>query len=102
MNWEIGNNNDDKSQKVPIYWKYIPGLINSILIIVFGKIYNKVTKKIVVSENHRYESSFENSMINKTYMFNFINTYIGNFVAIVYNQNFVSLQLNLIIVMIFK
>ena len=41
-------------------------------------------------------------MVNKIYMFNFINTYIGNFVAIVYNQNFVSLQLNLIIVMIFK
>ena len=87
---------------MPIYWKYIPGVINSILIILFGKIYKKVTKKIVVSENHRYESSFENSMINKIYMFNFINTYIGNFVAIVYNQNFVSLQLNLIIVMIFK
>ena len=31
-----------------------------------------------------------------------MNTYIGNFVAIGYNQNFNSLTLNLFIVMVFK
>ena len=84
-NWEIGKTNDTEDQKVPIYWKYIPAVINSLLIIVFGKIYVWLSKVLVVSENHRYVSSFENSLINKTYMFQFVNTYIGNFVAILYN-----------------
>lgn len=35
-------------------------------------------------------------------MFQFINTYISNFVVICYNQNFASLTTNLLIVMIFK
>lgn len=41
-------------------------------------------------------------MINKTYMFNFVNTYISFIVAIVYNQNFATLTTNLIVVMVFK
>jgi hypothetical protein len=35
-------------------------------------------------------------------MFAFVNTYIGNIVVIVWNQNFASLSLNLFVVMIFK
>lgn len=35
-------------------------------------------------------------------MFQFVNTYISNFVVVVYNQNFGSLATNLLIVMIFK
>ena len=41
-------------------------------------------------------------MINKTYMFQFINTYISNFVYIFYYQDFNKLQMNLITVMVFK
>jgi len=41
-------------------------------------------------------------MINKIYMFQFVNTYISNFVAISYNQNYATLTTNLAIVMIFK
>ena len=77
-------------------------MINSLLILVFGIFYKRVSKWLVDNENHRYYSSYENSMINKTYMFQFINTYIGNFVAIFYNQNFASLTLNLVIVMVAK
>ena len=93
---------ETESQKVPIYWKYLPAVINAMLIIVFGKIYKWLALKLVVYENHRYESDFENSIANKTYMFNFINTYISNFVVICYNQNFSALSINLLIVMIFK
>ena len=41
-------------------------------------------------------------MINKTYMFQFVNTYISNLVYIFYYQSFYKLQLNLITVMVFK
>ena len=65
-------------------------------------IYKRLSTYLNIEENHRYVSSYENSLINKTYMFQFVNTYIGNFVAIIYNQNFVSLTLNLFTVMVFK
>ena len=41
-------------------------------------------------------------MINKTYMFQFVNTYISNLVYIFYYQSFYKLQMNLVIVMVFK
>ena len=41
-------------------------------------------------------------MINKIYIFQFVNNYISNFVAIVYYQNFETLTLNLLIIMVFK
>ena len=101
IKWEVGDAGDP-DREVPIAWKYLPGIINSILIIVFGQIYIWLSGKLVEDENHRYVSSFENSMINKIYMFQFINTYISNFVIILYNQNFGTLTINLIIVMVFK
>lgn len=102
VNWEMGSSNDSVKKAVPIYWKYIPGVINTVLIIIFGKIYVNISNRLVKAENHRYVSGFENSMINKIYMFQFVNTYIGNFVAIIYNQKFYALQLNLFIVMVGK
>ena len=47
-------------------------------------------------------TSLENSMINKTYMFQFVNLYISNFVYIFYHQNFTKLQVNIVTVMVFK
>ena len=44
----------------------------------------------------------ENSMINKIYMFQFVNTYISNFVYTFWYQSFNKLQYNMVIVMIFK
>ena len=107
VNWEIAVGDADTTEekdkaKVPNYWKYVPGVINSILIIVFGMIYAKLSAYLLREENHRYTSDFENSSINKSYMFAFVNVYIGNFVAIFYNQNFSALSLNLAIVMVFK
>ncbi len=41
-------------------------------------------------------------MINKVYLFQFVNTYISNFVYIFFFQDFKHLQINLIIIMFFK
>ena len=92
----------ENEEDQPFFWKYIPAVINALLIGIFGVVYTKLSYKMVANENHRYVQGQENSMINKIYMFQFINTYISNFVAILYNQNFVSLQTNLVIVMVFK
>jgi len=106
VKWEVGDanteNGSEDSKNVPLAWKYLPGVINSCLIILFGQIYIRLSRWLVFSENHRYVSSFENSMINKIYMFQFVNTYISNFVAVLYNQNYSTLIFNLIVIMVFK
>ena len=103
MKWDLAHRGEDSEvTTVPVAWKYLPGVINSVLIIIFGIIYKSLSVYLTKGENHRYVSSFENSLINKTYMFQFVNTYISNFVLIIYNQNFASLAINLVIVMVFK
>ena len=44
----------------------------------------------------------ENSMINKIYMFQFVNVYVSNFAYAFWYQSFAKLQYNMVIVMIFK
>ena len=112
VKWEVGGANDsdsdnvvsvdDDARNVPLAWRYLPGIINSLLIIIFGFLYKWLSQRLVDNENHRYVSSHENSLINKIYMFQFVNTYISNFVAIAYNQNFSTLTLNLVIILVFK
>ena len=98
----LGKDADPVTKKVPIQYKYIPAVINAILVIIFTKLYNKAAIKIVQNENHRYKGNYENSIINKIYMFQFVNTYIGNFVAAFYSQSFSGLTTNLFVVMVFK
>ena len=84
-NWYLGEHFDPDTKKVPVQYKYLPAVINACLVILFTKVYNKYAIKLVLSENHRYQSNFENSIINKIYMFQFVNTYIGNLVAAFYS-----------------
>ena len=62
----------------------MPSVVNALLIILFGQIYQRLALWLVKKENHRFEQEFEDSIANKTYMFQFINNYISNFVAICY------------------
>ena len=70
---------------------YVPAFINVLLIGLFGRIYKFLAFKLVYRENHRYEHKLENSLINKFYMFQFVNTYISFFVFIFYHQSFKKL-----------
>jgi len=88
VNWTQGCGESKDCENVPIYWKYGPAVVNATLIFIFGYIYKILSGNLVERENHRYVTKFENSMINKVYLFQFVNTYISNFVAIAYNQNF--------------
>lgn len=82
--------------------KYSLGFVNTIFIVIFGNIYGMIFPKLLANENHRYVSGYENSMINKVYMFQFVNNYIGNFFVIAYNQNFAQLSVNVFTIMVFK
>lgn len=80
----------------------MPSIINSLLIGIFGQLYKRISMRLVMTENHRYVGSMEDSMINKTYIFQFVNTYISNFVYIFFDQDFKRLQMNMITIMVFK
>ena len=84
LNQDFGKDAADK----PFFWIYIPSIINAVLIIIFNGIYMWLCNVLVKNENHRYVSDVEDSLINKVYMFQFINTYISNFLYIFYYQNF--------------
>ena len=102
INRELGASYKADGGVTPWYVKYSVGVVNTILIVIFGNIYGRVAAKLVAGENHRYRAGFENSMINKTYMFQFVNNYIGNFFAILYSQNFAALSVNLMTIMLGK
>jgi hypothetical protein len=57
----------------------IAGMINSIVIMVFSTAYRKVATILTDWENHRTESEYENSMIVKNFIFQFVNSYVSLF-----------------------
>ena len=69
---------------------------------LFGQIYKRVAKRIVQWENHRYEHDFEDSLINKIFLFEFINYYMSNFIIAFWDRDFGILVQNLLVIMVFK
>ena len=78
---EIENYEGDVHFVMPL----IPGIINVTIIGILGLIYKHFSFKLAIGENHQYVTDFENSLSNKIYAFQFVNTYISNFVIILYD-----------------
>jgi len=53
----------------------ITAIINAIQINILNVIYGKVAFRLTEFENHRTETQYENSLIAKTFLFKFINSY---------------------------
>lgn len=85
-----------------MYLKFTPSLVNVILIVIYGAIYKVVATKLVENENHRYETTHEDSLINKMYQFQFINSYISNYIIAYWVRDFGQLATNLITILVFK
>ena len=75
---------------------------NAIAVIIFGKINMKVCVWLTDGENYRYMNEYEDALIRKVYMFNFINAYISNYLLAFWSQNFRGIAENLLIIMVFK
>ena len=93
---------EEHGKEVPYELRFTPSIVNVTLIFIFGAIYKVVAQKLVDKENHRYESSFEDSLINKMYMFQFINSYISNYIIAYWVRDFRTLAQNLVVIMVFK
>ena len=93
---------DQQEGKIDIILTLLPSIINVVIIGILGVTYEWVSLKLAIGENHQYIYDLENSIIDKIYNFQFVNTYISNFVYIFYYQDFKKLQTNLVTVMVFK
>jgi hypothetical protein len=53
----------------------VGSIIGAVLIIVFNIIYGKLASMLADWENHRTDSEHQDSLINKTFLFQFVNTF---------------------------
>ena len=101
--WRIHNDKTydvDNGGSVPLHIKFLPSFFNSFAIAFFGGIYKKVALWLVDNENHRQGGAYENSLINKIYMFQFINAYISTYLFCFWLRDFYNAMYNLVIVIV--
>jgi hypothetical protein len=65
------------------------GLINAIQIFVLNSVYKSVAQKLNDFENHRTESEYENNLIVKVFLFQFVNSF-SSFVYIAFAKRFIE------------
>ena len=51
--------------------------MNGIFIIIFNQIYSRLAETFTIWENHRTETEFEDALIIKTFLFQFVNSYVS-------------------------
>jgi len=90
----------------PMYVKYFyvfqPTTVQAIMIIIFGKLYQKIVFWLVNGENHRFDGEHENSLISKMYLFDFINSYFTSLYYAFYVNRFSLISQNLITILAAK
>lgn len=96
------SNVEDYGTEIPLHLKFTPSMVNVGLITVYGIIYKIVATKLVNAENHRYQQTYEDSLIGKMYMFQFINSYISNYIIAYWVRDFGALVTNLVTILVFK
>lgn len=76
-----------KSASQSPYASTTASILNSIQILVFNMLYQLAVEKLTDEENHRTDTMYEDSVISKTFVFQFVNSYASFFfIAFVANQ----------------
>ena len=94
--------NDATDDEYKFWFGKLGFCFNAIAVILFGKLNMKVCKFLTDGENYKYKNEYEDALINKIYMFQFINAYISNYLLAYWSKNFDGIAQNLIIILIFK
>jgi hypothetical protein len=79
--------------------KYIPSLVKSSFIVILNFLYNNLAYVFTENENHKYEESYENSLIVKLFLFRLVSELTAIF-YVIFNRNDVE-QLKSLIYMLF-
>lgn len=68
----------------------VPSVLNAVSIGIFSSTWKVVSLKLTIAENHRTDTYFEDSLIAKTFSFEFVNKYAACFYAAFMKKYFVS------------
>ncbi|XP_062589601.1 anoctamin-10-like isoform X1 [Saccostrea cucullata] len=74
---------------------HVPTAIYAIVIVVLNALYRKLAKKLNDWENHRLQSAYDNHLIVKLILFDFVNCFISLFYVAFYLQDMVLLRSHL-------
>jgi hypothetical protein len=78
------------------------GALNGAIIFVLGVIYNILAVVVCRIENHEFENEYENSLIFKDFIFQFLNSYLILFYYAYYKQSFSLVSSNILSLTISK
>lgn len=93
---------DEDGVNNKIVWDLCMTAVHALIIIQFNKIFGRLAKWQVTLENHKYMSDFENSLIIRSYLLAFVNSYTPLFFAAFVDLDYISLNFTLAIILIFK
>ncbi|XP_077431330.1 anoctamin-10 isoform X4 [Vanacampus margaritifer] len=86
-------------EREPTFWTkillFIPGVIYAVVIEVMNLIYRYAAEFLTEWENHRLESSYQNHLVLKVLVFNFLNCFASLFYIAFIMQDLVLLRQNL-------
>lgn len=68
--WPAGTSDFDKNK-----WGWLSALLNTIMIVIFGAIYESCATSLTSWENHRTETEYQDQLILKNFGFQFVNNY---------------------------
>ncbi|GMF43157.1 unnamed protein product [Phytophthora fragariaefolia] len=68
-------------EKVGLYFAWLGGLklFNAIQIMIMNNVYSTIAEKLNRFENHRTDTEYEDHLIGKTFLFQFVNSYASLF-----------------------
>lgn len=92
-------------EKDPSYLNYanmmaFPSVLYAVAVCVMNIIYNKLIRKLNNMENHRLQSSYDNHLIVKMVLFNFVNCFMSLFYNAFYLQDMALLRSDLVALLI--
>ncbi|GET02867.1 anoctamin-7 [Rhizophagus clarus] len=76
------------------YTSWITAATNLVIIFFLNMLYTSVANWLTSFENHRTDTNFEDSLIIKTYFFDFVNCYTGLIYILVFKERFIKHIIN--------
>jgi len=68
--WPAGTSNFDKNK-----WGWLSALLNTLMIVIFGNVYESCAVSLTDWENHRTRTEYDDQLILKNFGFQFVNNY---------------------------
>ena len=73
--------------------KYLPNIIKSIAVTIAGFVNDRVSLYFTNLENHKYQNTFEKSIILKIFSFRLVSDLVAIFYSLFFQQNFENLKI---------